>query len=179
MIKRLLITLITLSSTLLIAQSNNSSPYSIFGIGQEFNRLTVEQASMGGIGTAFKSDRYLNFTNPAANANLRFATYTIGGDLTFLTLKEATSSQSGSVANLKYISLGFPIGKKAGFSAGIQPKTSVGYSLLNEVFDENDDLIEVTNFTGDGGANKLYGGFGYEVIKGLSLGLKFLIFLEP
>ena len=171
MIKKILLVFILTSSTILVAQRNNSSPYSFFGIGDEFNSQTVEQSSMGGIGTAFKTSHYLNFTNPAANANLRFATYGIGGLYTDLSLKDNNGTQSGNSSSLRYIALGFPIGKKAGFSAGLQPKSSVGYSLINQEFDTDGTTItELTRFSGNGGTNKLYGGFGIEVFKGFSLG---------
>ena len=120
---------------------------------------------MGGIGVAMKDYHHLNFTNPASNADLKAATYAIGGSLTFLTVKEQNASQTGNSTNLRYISLGFPVGKNAGLSIGLQPFSSVGYSLLN---DENAD--NVTLFTGEGGANKIYASYGMYVYKGLSIG---------
>ncbi|APG65170.1 hypothetical protein LPB136_07340 [Tenacibaculum todarodis] len=172
MIKKILFAFILLSTSVIIAQRNNSSPYSFFGLGEEFSSTTVEQSSMGGIGVAFKTDHYLNFINPAANANLRFATYGIGGLMTDLTLKESSGEQSGSATSLRYIALGFPIGDKAGFSAGLQPQSSVGYALLNQKYDADDNLTEFTRFTGTGGTSRLYGAFGIEVLKGLSLGVE-------
>lgn len=172
MIKKLLIVLIVFTSSISVAQRNSSSPYSIFGIGDEFNPRTVEQSSMGGIGVAFKTNKHLNFINPAANANLRFATYSLAGSITFLNLKENNASQSGNSTSLRYISLGFPIGKKAGFSLGLQPQSSVGYSLLNQIPLNSDSPTEITKYTGNGGTNRLYGGFGIEVIDGLSLGIE-------
>ena len=132
MIKKFLFVILAFSTLVITAQRNNSSPYSFFGIGDGFTAKTVEQASMGGIGVAYKTNRYLNFINPAANANLRYATYAIGGIMTDLTLKETNAKQSGSSTSLEYIALGFPIGKKAGFTAGLQPQSSVGYALLNQ-----------------------------------------------
>ncbi len=171
MIKKFLLVFLVFSSAILVAQRNNSSPYSFFGIGEEFNPLTVEQSSMGGIGVAFKANNYLNFMNPAANANLRFSTYSIGGLMTDLTLKDASGEQSGTATSLKYIALGFPIGDKAGFSVGLQPKSSVGYAFLNKIPLNSDTPTEITRYTGNGGTNRLYGAFGMEVIKGFSLGL--------
>ncbi|WP_435261928.1 hypothetical protein [Tenacibaculum sp. nBUS_03] len=169
MIKRIIIGLLVLSSTTIVAQSNSASPYSYFGIGENFDPLTVEQSSMGGIGVALKDTYHLNFTNPAANADLRYATYAIGGNLTFLKLKESNSSQSGNSTSLRYVSLGFPIGKKAGLSVGLQPFSSVGYSLLNRVYD-GDEIKEISRFSGIGGTNRLYASFGTYLFDGFSLG---------
>ncbi|MCT4699103.1 hypothetical protein [Tenacibaculum haliotis] len=167
MIKRYILGLLVLSTVTISAQRNSASPYSYFGIGENFEAVTVEQASMGGIGVALKDKFHLNFTNPAANADLTVATYGIGGSVSFLTLKEENSSQSGNSTNLRYISLGFPIGKKAGFSVGLQPFSSVGYSLL-----DNKDETDVSLFSGEGGTNKIYASFGMYVYEGLSLGIE-------
>ncbi len=155
-----------------VSQRSSSSPYSFFGIGEEFNSKTVEQISMGGIGAAYSSYRYLNFTNPAANASLRYATYGFGLLNNDLTIKDATGKQSTTSTSLSYFAFGFPIGKKAGFSAGMQPISSVGYSLINKRTDANGDILESTLFSGKGGVNKVYGGFGIFLTKEFSLGIE-------
>ena len=167
MIKRFILGLLVLSTITISAQRNSASPYSYFGIGENFEAVTVEQASMGGIGVALKDKFHLNFTNPAANADLTVATYGIGGSVSFLTLKEENASQSGNSTNLRYISLAFPIGKKAGFSVGLQPFSSVGDSLL-----ENSDVTDATLYSGEGGTNKIYASFGMYVFEGFSVGVE-------
>ena len=165
MIKRVILGVFVLTTSAILAQRNSASPYSYFGIGENFEAVTVEQASMGGIGAAMKDNFHLNFTNPASNADLRVATYAIGGSLTFLTVKEQNTSQTGNSTNLRYVSLGFPVGKKAGFSVGLQPFSSVGYSLL----DNNND-VDVTLYKGEGGTNKIYASLGGYIYEGLSIG---------
>ena len=167
MIKRFILGVFAFSALTITAQRNSASPYSYFGIGENFEAVTVEQASMGGIGVALKDFNHLNFVNPAANADLRVATYSIGGSLSFLKIKESKGSQSGSSMNLRYISLAFPLGEKAGFSVGLQPFSSVGYSLIN---DENPDNVNL--FTGEGGTNKIYASFGMYVFEGFSVGVE-------
>ncbi|CAA0164753.1 hypothetical protein [Tenacibaculum maritimum] len=172
MIKRSLIVFLMLTGATMFAQRNNSSPYSYFGIGADFKPKTVEQASMGGIGAALKDTHHLNFVNPASNADLRYATYGLGGGTSFLTLEETNASQTGNSTSLRYIALGFPIGKRAGLSVGLQPLSTVGYSLINEEKDTEGNVIASTKYTGTGGANRLYGSFGMYVAKGLSLGVE-------
>lgn len=167
MIKRFLLGVLVFSTITIAAQRNSASPYSYFGIGENFEAVTVEQASMGGIGVALKDGHRLNFTNPASNADLRAATYGIGGSLSFLTIKEGTQTQSGNSTNLRYISLGFPVGKKAGLSVGLQPFSSVGYSLLDS---QNPD--DVSLFRGQGGSSKIYASFGIYPFKDFSIGFE-------
>ena len=68
--------------------------------------------------------------------------------------------------------MGFPLSKKAGMSLGLQPVSSVGYSLSNTLLDASGDISEISVFAGNGGVNRIYGSFGIEVLKGLSLGLE-------
>jgi hypothetical protein len=173
MIRNILITFIFfITASTLLAQRTNSSPYSFFGIGDEFSNSTVEQSSMGGIGVAFSNYGFLNFTNPAAYADIRFATYSLGLLNNDLTVKSATTSQSSTSTSLSYVTLAFPIGAKAGFSAGMQPVSSIGYSLSTSVFDINDRLTQLSIFEGNGGVNRLYGSFGMKITRNLSLGIE-------
>ena len=170
MIRKILVALLLLTSVTFLAQRTNSSPYSYFGIGEEFSNTTVEQSSMGGIGVAFSHYKYLNFSNPAAYSDLRYTTYSFGLLNTDLTIKSNTTEQSGNSTSLSYITLAFPIGKKAGFSIGLQPVSSVGYSLTNSLTDS--DVPEISLFEGNGGVSKIYSSFGIKLYKGLSLGIE-------
>lgn len=172
MIKKFLVLFTLLISTSFLAQRTSLSPYSFFGIGEEFSPVTAEQASMGGIGVAFSHYKYLNFTNPAAIANLRYTTYGFGGTHKELKLKSATSTQSSSLTTFNYVGIGFPIGKKAGFGVGIQPVSSVGYELENTILDANGDITELSLFEGNGGVNRIYFNLGFLLFKDLALGAK-------
>lgn len=154
------------------AQRTNSSPYSFFGIGEEFKSRTVEQSAMGGIGAAFNTTYNINLVNPAANAYLRYSTYTFGILNNDLTIKDSNGEQSSTATNLSYIAFGVPFGNKAGLSFGIQPVSSVGYSLLNSTLDADDSLVELSQFTGNGGVNRIYGSAGAFLTKNLSFGFE-------
>jgi len=173
MIRKFLVLTLMLICFNIAAQRTSSSPYSFFGIGEQYSQSTVEQSSMGQIGVASSSNYYLNFINPAANADLRVATYSFGLLHNYLTIKDNTGSQSASSTNLKYISLGFPLGEKAGFSAGFQPISEVGYTFTNRGFDENTgDLNSITRFSGDGGVSRVFGGFGVKITDEINLGIE-------
>jgi len=172
MLKKILYIFLLFISVKSIGQRTNSSPYSFFGIGQQYSSQTAEQASMGGMGISFSDEYHLNLINPAGNARLRFATYTFGLTVNDLTIKDFSGSQSSTSTNLSYVNIGFPIGKRAGASFGLQPYTSVGYSLLNEIKDADGEVIELTRFYGIGGTNRIYGSFGMFLAKGLSVGVE-------
>ena len=172
MIKKIIIVITLLITAVGYSQKNNTSAYSFFGIGQQYSSQTVEQASMGGMGIAFNNVYHLNFLNPAANAYLRFATYSIGVNVNDLTIKDFSGSQNSTSTTLSYINIGFPVGKNAGVSFGLKPNTSVGYSLLNIVNDVNGDPFEATRFYGSGGTNRIYGAYGISITKNFSVGLR-------
>lgn len=172
MIRKILLILLTLITIKISAQRTSSSPYSFFGIGEEFSTKTVEQVSMGGIGVAYSSSYHLNFINPAANANLRYTTYAFGLLNNDLTIKDASGKQSSTSTSLSYFGFGVPIGRKAGISVGMQPISSVGYSLTNRVENTDGELTEITLFSGNGGVNRVYGSLGIMIFKGFSVGVE-------
>ena len=168
MIRNILLVFLLITSIATTAQRTNSSPYSIFGFGEEFNPVTVEQSAMGGIGVAFSHYKYLNFTNPAAYADLRYTTYSFGMLNTKLTIDNGSEKQATNSTSLSYFALAFPLGSKAGMSFGIQPVSSVGYSLSHT----NADETEISLFSGDGGISRVYGSFGIKLSKEFSLGVE-------
>ena len=172
MLKRIFYILLLFISVKAAAQRTNSSPYSFFGIGQQYSSQTVEQASMGGVGVSFSDVYHLNFINPAAHANLRFTTYSVGLNVNDLTIKDFSSSQRSTSTSLSYINVGFPLGNKFGIAFGLKPNTNVGYSLLNVENDLNGNRFNVTRFYGSGGTNRIYGAFGASITNDLSLGLE-------
>jgi hypothetical protein len=172
MIRNILLVFLLITSIAITAQRTSSSPYSFFGAGEEFTPVTVEQSAMGGIGVAYSHYKYLNFTNPAAYADLRYATYAFGVLNNKLTIDNGSGKQSSNSTSLSYFTLGIPLGKKAGMSFGIQPVSSVGYSLTNTVLDLDGEIAEVSLFSGDGGVSRVYTSFGVKLFKELSLGIE-------
>lgn len=171
MIRNILLVFLLITSIAVTAQRTNSSPYSFFGAGEEFNPLTVEQSAMGGIGVAFSHYKYLNFTNPAAYADLKYTTYSFGMLNNKLTIDNGNSKQSSNSTSLSYFTLAFPLGSKAGVSVGIQPVSSVGYSLSDTKL-VNGEATEVTLYSGEGGVSRVYGSFGLKIFKGFSVGIE-------
>ncbi len=172
MIKKIIGSLICLISITTFAQKNNISPYSFFGVGDNSSIKTVEELSMGQVGGAFSSPFQLTFTNPASYASLRFTTFAVAGQNKTLSIDDGTNNQTGSAASFSYLALGFPIGEKAGVAFGLQPNTTVGYSLLQEIRDTDNTLTETNLFAGEGGTNRVFVGFAHKIGKNLSLGIE-------
>ena len=172
MIKNLSILILLLISVNTFAQKTNSSPYSILGIGDGISSKTVEESSMGGVGVANSNPNDLNFSNPASFASLYLTTYVLAVENRGFNIKEGNESVKASNAYLSYIAIGIPLGEKGGFAFGLQPNTTVGYSLKNTIQDSDGENIESSIYEGDGGTNRVFLGFGYKIAKNLSVGLE-------
>ncbi len=172
MIKNISILTLVLFFTQSFAQKTSASPYSVLGIGDDVSSKTVEEMSMGGVGTATNSQYQFTFSNPASYSSISLTTYTLAGQNRGISLKDASGKQKTSNASLSYLALGIPIGEKGGFVFGLQPNTSVGYSLSDNVLDIDGEISEITVYEGDGGTNRVFLGVGYEPIKNLSIGLE-------
>lgn len=173
MIRKIIVVFITLFiSVNSFAQVGSTSIYSVFGIGDSNSSATTEQLSMGGVGIAIGEAHKINLSNPAANASLQFTNYTLS-----LVSKNIWAEQNGNSENsvatyISYLAMGFNIGEKGGVSFGLMPNTSVGYNLISRVYDANEDVVEYDVFKGEGGTSKVFLGFGYEIAKGLSVGVQ-------
>ncbi|MFY0630684.1 MAG: hypothetical protein JXR05_09905 [Flavobacteriaceae bacterium] len=172
MIKRIVFFLAVIVSAQAFSQRSSSSPYSFFGVGEEFRARTVEQISMGGIGVARSSINQLNFANPAALSKLFYTTYAFGAFNNDLRVKSATSNQSSSSTSISYFSFAVPLSKSTGVIFGMQPTSSVGYSLINNTEDVDGNLVDITEFSGNGSVNRIYGGIGVSLFEGFSLGFE-------
>ena len=172
MIRNILLVFLLITSIATTAQRTNSSPYSFFGVGEEFTPVTAEQSAMGGIGVAFSHYKYLNFTNPAAYADLRYTTYSFGVLNNKLTVDNGSEAESTNSTSLSYFALGFPLGSKAGMSFGIQPVSSVGYSLVDATLNTDGNIIERSLFSGEGGVSRIYTSFGIKIFKEFSIGFE-------
>ncbi|WP_273274123.1 hypothetical protein [Maribacter polysiphoniae] len=177
MIKKIVIAIVCFASTGLYAQNGSVSPYSYFGIGDIQSKGTIENQMMGGIGM-FADSIHLNLKNPAAYSGLGIkygedfgnTTYTVGLSHNRLSFANNIESQSNSVTNLEYIAVGMALKKGLGIGFGIMPYSSVGYDMLSESTNGNDDRV-LNRYYGDGGLNKVYFSIGYEFMDDLSVGV--------
>ncbi|NEN23035.1 hypothetical protein G3O08_05920 [Cryomorpha ignava] len=146
------------------AQSDLSSPYSLFGPGIPSPNLSVSQYGMGGSGVALIDQYKMNFANPAALAYYLEPIFETSGAGTFSTFKTNTGSFENQNFILNNLSLSFPIKRGVwGLTVGLKPYTTVGYDVNTTT--PNPDLSSdaVTEYSGDGGINQGYLGMAYKV----------------
>jgi len=171
MIKKTILFVAIAFSMQLFAQNSNVSPYSFFGLGEQFPNKSVAELSMGGIGGAQNGVKNIFYTNPASYSKLRLTVFDFSGNSKYLKIDDGSDKQSSSSFTLSHLSMGFPITKKSGLVFGVQPNSKVGYKLL---VDENPNYMEGESeyFSGYGSTNRVFVGFGYSFPLNISIGLE-------
>ena len=172
MIKKIIAIAFVMFSTYNFAQRTNSSPYSFFGIGDQSKLKTVEEIAMGQMGGVLDSEFQLSFTNPASYGSLLWTTYVFSGGNKTNKVDDGEIEQTSSAASLTYIAIGIPIRGNQGMAAGLQLNSAVGYSLLEQLYNENNELNETNLLSGNGGTSRLFLGYGYKFPFNLNLGVE-------
>jgi len=172
MIKKTITLLTFFLSIAGFSQKTNSSPYSFFGIGDPAALKSVEEIGMGKTGGVLNSPYQLSFTNPASYASLLYTTYVFSGGNRVTKFSDENISKTSSHAGFTYLALGIPIRGNQGLAVGLQLNTSVGYSLLNTNYNEEDVLVQTNKYTGTGGTNRFYMGYAYKLPFHLNIGVE-------
>ena len=162
-----------------VANAQENSPYSRYGLGDVVPNHNVFTRAMGGISAAVADFQSINFTNPASLANISNTIFDIGAEADVRTLRRSNPPAKFTSANslFSYLQLGFPLTTKKmykkdkswGMSFGIRPVTRIGYKIeKHERLTGIDSLNTV--YEGSGGVNQVFIGTGYRV-KNLYLGI--------
>jgi hypothetical protein len=171
MIKKLIVPAFLFFTLLSFAQQGTSSPYSFYGIGDVKFKGTAENRAMGGL-TIYSDSIHLNIQNPATYSNLKLTTFSLGA--TYLTTDLSTNSQNEKARRtaVDYLAVGLPFGK-FGVGFGLMPYSSVGYNIQSNTVATSTNPLEIKQFSGTGGINKVFFGVGYSITKKWSVGLDY------
>ncbi len=152
--------------------TTSHSPYSQFGLGQMREDLLSQSRAMGGISTGLRYQSGLATFNPANPASYSAFNSTIleaglYGNITQLGKGTATNNTADFA--FSHIAIGVPLGKKVGGMAlGLMPFSDVGYNSSQNITLEN--IQYKKTFSGEGGLNKAFVGYGISPVKGFSVG---------
>ena len=158
------------------AQSYGSfTPYSIFGVGDLLESGSAYNRSMGGVGVATRSNRFINAINPAAvsaHDTLAFMTdYSMYQDNKYFSQAGMKSvSNTMSIADLI---VSFPIYRSSAMMIGIMPYSSTGYGY-NSFYNKGSLIADsgpvVYTANGQGSIYQAFAAAGVTLWKRLSLG---------
>ena len=174
MIKRIFLIIIFFICYNFQGQEGTSSPYSFYGIGSLKFKGTTENRAMGGL-SIYTDSIHMNFKNPASyvsnnlfsfNNEARLVKFTVGVGHTTTELETSDASDNSNTTTFDYLGLNVPMGK-FGMGFGVIPHSSVGYKLESR---NSIDSLEY-KYSGNGGVNKVFLGFGYLISENLSIGI--------
>ena len=148
MLKRTIIAVFILITSVALGQGGTTSPYSFYGIGIQKFKGTAENRTMAGI-SVFSDSIHVGLQNPAGLADLRLVNYSVGASHKYQTQKSSFESQQSTATSLDYIAIGIPMGKLVG-SFGLLPYSAVGYDLQSE------EGNTITQSSGNGGVNRAF-----------------------
>ena len=174
MIKRIFLITILFISFNFQAQEGTSSPYSFYGIGSLKFKGTTENRAMGGL-SIYNDSIHMNFRNPASyagkdlfsfNNEARLVKFTVGIGHSDTKLETSNASDNTTTTTFDYLGLNVPMGK-FGMGFGLIPHSSVGYKLESR---NSIDSLQY-KYSGNGGLNKVFLGFGYLISDNISIGV--------
>ena len=169
-----------LAASPLFTQAQENSPYSRYGIGNLTPQGNIVNRAMGGISAAVSDAFYLNTVNPAAPANLAFATLDIAVEYNGRNLVDnnTVGSYRSNNAIISYLQVGFPLlygNKKAAkkgimWSAnfGLKPISKINYKIETNSITAGENVQNL--YEGSGGLNEAFVGTALK-IKNLNLGV--------
>ncbi|MBL7111000.1 MAG: hypothetical protein ISS19_03570 [Bacteroidales bacterium] len=163
--------LLIFTGTGLLAQKNTNSPYSRFGLGEMSRKGFEKSRAMGGIGLGMRDNDQINYLNPASYTELDTLSFMFNFGLSSSFTKYRTSIQNDQnfTINLDHLAIAFPVTKWWKTSFGVMPFSSVGYSVTETGYLENDVAVDYF-YEGVGGINQLYLGSSFHLYEGLDIG---------
>ena len=156
------------------AQSDFSSPYSLFGLGQENSTYFGGYSALGNTGIASRNPFSINKANPASLSSIasNVFLYEIGLSGTYSNKKTQNTSQNNFDFNVSHLAMAFQIKDYWKTSFGLLPYTKVNYEIDIIKPVEGSTFNSNTNVVGTGGINEVFWGNGIKINKNLSLGVE-------
>lgn len=157
-----------------VAQTNSVSPYSRFGLGDNYHQLNAKQVGLGGASLAAYDALNINFLNPASFTDLELTTFNVGFEGSFITQSQANPEYSvgNSRSGMRNLSVAVPLTKWWGSGVALRPYSFKGYDISSNRTSLSDTNVNITDrFSGNGGLNSIIWGNAFKVAEGLSLGI--------
>lgn len=160
------------------SQKNVNSPYSRFNIGSLEAAGSFRSLGMGGIGTSFRDNNSIYFSNPASYCGLDTISFLFdfGLDYSINFLSDGASEFSSDDMNFHHLVMGFPLTKGLGVALGIVPVSNGYYKMAQSVFKTDPKYDPIvgeysTYHEGSGGFTKFIIGAGLKLNKNFSAGV--------
>lgn len=158
--------LIGLMSMRTEAQNGFNLPYSQYGLGVSELPFNMPMATrMGGAVYTLSGNNYINPFNPASYSSISMESFVfdIGFNVQTSTLRSGTQSAKDADGNIGYLAVGMPVTKWMKVAVGLMPYSTIDYLTVVNTTDANGKTHR-TEASGDGGANEVFAGLGFNII---------------
>lgn len=168
--------LLCLANISAMAQNGSNSSYSRFGLGLLADQSQTSNRGMGGVAYGLRDGARINAINPASYSCIDSLSFIFD---TGVTLQAGHFSQGGNSVNarnttLSNINAAVRLRKGLGMSLGFMPYTTIGYTYRAQQKVGNTSTGELisskTAYSGNGGLQQLYMGFGWNPFANLNIG---------
>ncbi len=149
-----------------------NSPYTLGSLGLMQSAGFTQHDLMGGLAGSIRNKGDFSLVNPASLSALQETSLQTGSFVSLIEQKSATKRKTDSHGDFGQFALGLPISVKnhIGFAAGLNRMTSMDYTIPNTTTENGEDVLNI--FAGQGGVNRFQTAVGFQIAKGLSLGLE-------
>lgn len=166
--------ILLLGSPFISMGQNNSSPYSVLGIGDLETSYYNRYTGMANSSVALSDNRYINNSNAASLTDLipRFYTFEISGRFQHVLYSGGgvdPANNQTSDFQMKRLNLATKITKRWGSSLGLLPFSSASYNF--SYTKSSGGIPQLATATGEGGVNQFYWANGYRITKNTSIGI--------
>lgn len=169
---KLAVLLLVMAPVIALAQTDASSPYSMFGLGSvRETTVNTRLQGMGGVANSMFDKGLINTQNPATLGKIDTLAFLldVGVYLKATTLSNSSMREKAFNVAPDHITMAFPVFRWWKMSIGAQPYTSMNYSMKTEEEVENIGRA-VTLFDGEGGLNKINWGNGFKIGNHFTIG---------
>lgn len=160
----------------LVANAQENSPYSRYGLGDITPNRNVLSKGMGGIAAGVVDYQSINFTNPATLGAISNTVFDVGAEVDTRALKSTSPAKKFTSTNaiFSYLQLGFPLTSKKmkkndvswGMTFGLRPVSRIDYNIEKRERLSGIDSLQ-TLFQGSGGVNQVFLGTGFQFKEGI------------
>ena len=156
------------------AQSDISSPYSMYGLGKESPNYFSGLTALSNTGIAYRNPFSINKSNPASLTSIskNAFLYEVGFNSTSSIKKTNTINQQNFDFSFTHLAMGLTINDFWSTSFGIMPYSKVNYEIdvLQPI--EGTTSFYNTNIIGTGGISEAFWGHGLKLTNNLSVGIE-------
>jgi len=157
------------------------TPYSVYGVGDMYSPGTAYNVSMGGVGIANRSHKFINPVNPASITARD--SLSVMADMSLLIdnkiFYQSDMKSASNIFNIRDIIITLPVYRSSAFILGIMPYSATGYEAY---FNETDPLVIAStsnitnNYHGQGSIYQLFAGGAVTFWKKLSIGAEYIYY---